>query len=125
MNKEHAKKRNTFEIIYTVVEEIPPGRVATYGQIARILDMPRSARTVGWALRALPEGHDVPWQRVINARGAISFSRGSSGAAIQRALLEDEGVVFDEQGRVDLSEYGWAGLDLAERDRLLNQPSGA
>jgi methylated-DNA-protein-cysteine methyltransferase-like protein len=81
--------------------------------------MPHAARTVGWALRGLPEGHDVPWQRVINARGTVSFTVGSPGAAIQRALLEAEGVVFDESGRVDLDIYGWAGLDLAERQQLL------
>jgi len=115
-------QQSFFDQVYRVVRRIPRGRVATYGQIARILGMPRSARTVGWALGALPEGYDVPWQRVVNARGTISFSRGSAGAAIQQALLEEEGVVFDEQGRVDLKEYGWAGLDLAERHHLLNQP---
>jgi len=118
-------KEAFFEQVYRVVGCIPWGQVATYGQIARILDMPRSARTVGWALRALPEGHDVPWQRVINAQGAISFNRGSSGAAIQRALLEDEGIVFDEKGRIDLKEVGWAGLDLAGRDHLLSHPLDA
>jgi methylated-DNA-protein-cysteine methyltransferase-like protein len=107
-----------FELVYEVVRRIPPGQVATYGQIARLLGMPHAARTVGWALRGLPEGLDVPWQRVINARG--TFSLDAHGAAVQRALLEEEGVVFDAQGRVDLGCYGWAGLDLAERDQLLN-----
>jgi methylated-DNA-protein-cysteine methyltransferase-like protein len=109
-----------FDQVYRVVQCIPPGKVATYGQIARMLGQPRAARTVGWALRGLPEGHDVPWQRVINARGTVSFVAGSPGADIQRALLEAEGVVFDEQGRVDLDVYGWAGLDLAERRQLLD-----
>lgn len=113
-------RNSFFTQVYKVVGLIPPGRVATYGQIARILDMPRSARTVGWALRALPEGHDVPWQRVVNAQGTISFSRDSAGAAIQRALLEDEGIIFDKQGRIDLKVYGWKGLDLVERDLLLS-----
>lgn len=109
-----------FELVYRVVRSIPPGRVATYGQIARILGMPHAARTVGWALRDLPQGYDVPWQRVINARGTISLGAGGGGAEIQRALLEEEGVVFDEQGRVDLTTYGWAGPDLAERQALLD-----
>ncbi len=113
------KTDSFFEQVYEVVRHIPPGRVATYGQIARLLGMPHAARTVGWALRALPEGYDVPWQRVINARGTVSFAAGSPGAEIQRALLEDEGVVFDEQGRVDLDIYGWAGLDLAEQRQIL------
>jgi methylated-DNA-protein-cysteine methyltransferase-like protein len=66
----------------------------------------------------------VPWQRVINAQGTISFVSRSQGAAIQRALLEDEGIVFDERGRVDLKVYGWAGLDLAEREQLLGLAPG-
>ena len=106
-----------FEQVYQVVRRIPPGKVATYGQVARILGRPRGARTVGWALHSMPEGSDVPWQRVINARGTISL--GARGAPIQRALLEEEGIVFDERDHVDLDTYGWAGLDLAERQQLL------
>jgi methylated-DNA-protein-cysteine methyltransferase-like protein len=117
-------KDSLFQQIHEVVQRIPPGKVATYGQIAQLLGMPRGARTVGWALRAMPEAGDLPWQRVINARGTISFRPDSPGAALQRALLEEEGVVFDERGRVDLNVYGWAGLDLAERDGLLNRTPG-
>ncbi|NIV35543.1 MAG: methyltransferase [Anaerolineae bacterium] len=108
-----------FEQVLQVVRRIPPGKVATYGQVARILGKPRGARTVGWALHSMPEGSDVPWQRVINARGIITLDAHGPGGAIQRALLEAEGIVFDEQGRIDLEVYGWAGLDLAERDQLL------
>ena len=108
---------STFEQIYQVARHIPPGQVATYGQIARLLGMAHAARTVGWALRALPEGSDVPWQRVINAQGTISLD--PCGAAIQRALLESEGVIFDEHGCVDLDAYGWPGLDLGEQQELL------
>jgi methylated-DNA-protein-cysteine methyltransferase-like protein len=115
-----------FEQIYEVIRRIPPGRVATYGQIARLAGIPHEARTVGWALRGLPEGSDVPWQRVINAQGRISFRPGSEGAALQQAMLEDEGIVFDRDGRVNLKVYGWQGLDLAERHELLagNAPEG-
>jgi methylated-DNA-protein-cysteine methyltransferase-like protein len=108
-----------FEQIYEVIRRIPPGRVATYGQIARLAGMPREARTVGWALHSLPEGSDVPWQRVINAQGRVSFRPGSEGAALQQALLEEEGIVFDRDGRVNLKLYGWEGLDPAERHELL------
>jgi methylated-DNA-protein-cysteine methyltransferase-like protein len=108
-----------FNQVSLVVRSIPPGRVATYGQIAKLLGNPRAARTVGWALRGMPEGADVPWQRVINSRGTVSFAAGSPGAAIQQALLEAEGVVFDDQGRVDLNVYGWTGLDPAELRQLL------
>jgi methylated-DNA-protein-cysteine methyltransferase-like protein len=78
---------------------------------------------VGLALHSLPEGSDVPWQRVINAKGTISLDARGPGGAIQRVLLEAEGVIFDEPDRVDLEVYGWAGLDLAERDRILNLAS--
>ncbi|MGD8904931.1 MAG: MGMT family protein [Anaerolineae bacterium] len=108
-----------FEQVYQVVRCIPPGKVATYGQIARILGKPRGARTVGWALHSLPEGRDVPWQRVINARGIITLDAHGPGGAIQRSLLEAEGIKFDEQGRVDLEVCGWAGLDLGKRHQLL------
>jgi methylated-DNA-protein-cysteine methyltransferase-like protein len=108
-----------FDQVSLVVCSIPPGRVATYGQIAKLLGNPRAARTVGWALRGMPDGSDVPWQRVINSRGTVSFRPGSPGAAIQRALLEAEGVAFDDQGRVDLTLFGWDGLDPAELRQLL------
>ena len=119
-----AETRNRFfEQVYQVVRRIPPGKVATYGQVARILGKPRGARTVGWALHSMPEDSNVPWQRVINARGIITLDAHGPGGAIQRALLEVEGIVFDERGRIDLEVYGWDGLDLAERDQLLG-PSG-
>ena len=98
-----------FEQVYQLVRCIPPGRVATYGQIARLLDHPRAARTVGWALQGLREGTDVPWQRVINAAGRISLAD-PEGAVVQRELLEAEGVVFGPGDRVDLHRYGWEGL---------------
>jgi methylated-DNA-protein-cysteine methyltransferase-like protein len=113
-------KHSFFAQVYEVVRRIPPGKVATYGQIARLLGKPRAARTVGWALHSLPEGSDVPWQRVINAKGTISLDARGPGGAIQRVLLEAEGIIFDEQGRVDLQAHGWAGLDLAERDEILH-----
>ena len=108
-----------FEQVYQVVRRIPPGKVATYGQVARILGKPRGARTVGWALHSMPEGSDAPWPRVINARGIITLDAHGPGGAKQRALLEAEGIVFDEEGRIDLDHHGWVGLDLAERDQLL------
>jgi methylated-DNA-protein-cysteine methyltransferase-like protein len=111
-----------FEQVYQAVRHIPPGKVATYGQIARLLGKPRAARTVGWALHSLPGGSDVPWQRVVNAKGTISLDARGPGGAIQRVLLEAEGVTFDDQDRIDLQIYGWPGPDLAERDQIL-QPA--
>jgi methylated-DNA-protein-cysteine methyltransferase-like protein len=104
--------------VYAVVQRIPPGKVATYGQIARLLGRPRGAREVGWALRDLPDDRDVPWQRVINAQGRVSFPPGSPGAAEQQAMLEAEGIVFGPEGQIDLKVYGWEGLDLGAQYEL-------
>ena len=79
-----------------------------------MLGQPRAARTVGWALHSLPDGKDVPWQRVINSRGMVSMGADRQGATVQRVLLEAEGVVFDQRGRVDLTVYGWTGLTSVE-----------
>jgi methylated-DNA-protein-cysteine methyltransferase-like protein len=98
-----------FQHVYRLVSMIPPGKVATYGQIATYLGNPRAARTVGWALRALPEGLDVPWHRVVNSQGRISLSCRGGGAQQQRAILEEEGVTFDEGGRINLKRYRWEG----------------
>ena len=127
-----ANTPNFFERVYEVVRMVPRGQVATYGQIAAIVSHRGAARTVGWALHGLPQGSDVPWQRVINAQGRISLGRkapppGPSPAqtaaegrasASQRALLEQEGVIFDDQGRVDLGRYQWPGLDWPEIEAL-------
>ena len=93
--------------IYRVVRHIPKGRVATYGIVARLAGRPGAARTVGWALSALPEENDVPWWRVINAAGRISLSSHDHSAVLQRALLLREGVRFAPGGAVNLGTYGW------------------
>lgn len=98
-----------YDTVYDMVRRIPCGRVTTYGHLAALCGKPRAARTVGWALHALPEGTDVPWQRVINARGGISISKVGLPPELQRALLEAEGVVFRRDGTVDLERWGWLG----------------
>ena len=109
-----------FERVYRLVSLIPPGRVASYGQIAAMLGHPRAARTVGWALNALTPAlaEEVPWQRVINSAGRISLSRADLSADLQRALLEAEGILFDLRGYVDLRDYQWAGLTYGEVEAL-------
>ena len=92
--------------IYAVVRRIPKGKVATYGQIARIVGR-CTARMVGYAMAVTPEGSRVPWQRVINAQGMISARSHSDGDVRQRVLLEKEGVKFDVKGRVDLTVFQW------------------
>lgn len=94
-----------YNLIYALVSQIPAGLVTTYGSLARQIGC--TARTVGYAMAALPAGHDVPWQRVINSQGKVSPRRNGDGDLIQRQLLEAEGVRFDARGRVDLGHYGW------------------
>lgn len=99
------------ESIYRIARLIPPGRVATYGQIAAF-EGACTPRMVGYAMASIPAGSEVPWHRVINSRGTISLSPESDGHQLQRAMLESEGVVFDEGGRVDLERFGWTGPGL-------------
>ena len=89
-----------------MVRRIPRGRVATYGQVAAIAGLPGRARQVGYALAALKPSTAVPWQRVVNAAGAISL-RSSAGGLSQRLLLEREGVRFGLRDRIALAEFGW------------------
>ena len=111
-----------FDLVYRLVRSIPPGQVASYGQIAALLGHPRGARTVGWALNGLTESQAerVPWHRVVSQTGRLGISRlDMYAAALQRQLLEDEGVQFDEHGRVDMRRFGWRGLDPVEAVSLL------
>jgi uncharacterized protein YeaO (DUF488 family)/alkylated DNA nucleotide flippase Atl1 len=93
--------------IYDTVSRIPKGRVATYGQVAEVAGLPRRARLVGRALRELDEGSDVPWHRVVNAKGTISL-RGDllDHEGLQEQLLRREGVDFDGRA-IPLERYGW------------------
>jgi methylated-DNA-protein-cysteine methyltransferase related protein len=111
MNNEPLQPIPAYERIYAVVDQIPPGRVATYGQVAAVVG-DCTARMVGYALASLPRGSGVPWQRVINAQGKISLRADSAGNLLQRQLLEAEGIQFDRQNRVDLRRYRWAGPQL-------------
>ena len=93
--------------VYRMVRHIPKGRVATYGVVARLAGRPGAARTVGWALSALPADSDVPWWRVVNAAGRISLSALEHTSVVQRALLLREGVRFAPGGAVNLGLFGW------------------
>lgn len=99
----------TYDRIYAVVRQIPLGRVATYGQVAEWAGLAGKARLAGYALyRVAEDDREIPWQRVVNAKGEISHSPFRQGSDyLQRALLEDEGVAFDDRGRIDLKTYGW------------------
>ena len=96
------------ERVYAVVRRIPPGRVATYGQVARLAGLGRHARQVGYALSALSSGTALPWHRVVNARGEVSRrSVPPGGELTQRLLLEREGHRFDARGRLPLPRVLW------------------
>ena len=93
--------------IYRVVRRIPRGRVATYGQVASLAGLPGHARQVGYALHATPEDQELPWHRVINARGEVSRRSERIYEDIQRQLLAEEGVGADANGRIDLTRFQW------------------
>jgi methylated-DNA-protein-cysteine methyltransferase related protein len=107
---------NFYAAVYRLVAQIPPGKVTTYGQIARWLGHPSAARAVG---------SDVPWQRVINAAGRVSSRCDRHYEGIQRALLEAEGVRFDSYGSVDLQRFGWPGPSMGEHDQPQAEAEGA
>jgi methylated-DNA-protein-cysteine methyltransferase related protein len=101
-------ERALYERIYAVVRQVPAGRLASYGDVATVVGGGCDARTVGYALGAIPAGQEavIPWQRVVNREGAIS-TRGLE----QRRLLEEEGVEFDAQGRAPMARFRWEGPD--------------
>ncbi|MEO1093416.1 MAG: MGMT family protein [Cyanobacteria bacterium J06638_28] len=99
---------NTYDLIYAVVRQIPYGQVATYGQVAELAGLIGKPRLVGYALYRITEADEVPWHRVINAKGEVSKSPHRNGSDyLQQSLLEDEGIEFNAVGKVDLSTYRW------------------
>lgn len=96
-----------FETVYDIVKRIPEGKVATYGQIARLVGEPRKAKIVGWALHSNPYRGIVPCHRVINRKGELSGGFAFGGIEEQRRLLEEEGIIFNKNGTIDLENYLW------------------
>lgn len=99
--------KSTFELIYDAVKNIPKGNVATYGQIATIAGNPKWSRVVGYALHKNPEPVKIPCHRVVNRFGETTKAFAFGGENMQRSLLEDEGIKFGADSRVDLKKYGW------------------
>lgn len=95
-----------FKSVYDIVMQIPVGRVMTYGQVAKAVNSPRSARIVGWALHVNPNNSVIPCHRVVNSKGMISSGFAFGGPEVQRQMLEAEGIVFDDNGSIDLDKYG-------------------
>jgi methylated-DNA-protein-cysteine methyltransferase-like protein len=101
-----------YKRVFKLVQEIPKGKVSSYGTIANLLGSPRAARAVGYALNSLKkdELQKVPWQRVINSQGKISFKGDPLRANLQRKLLEIEGIVFHSDGQIDFKIFGWPNI---------------
>jgi methylated-DNA-protein-cysteine methyltransferase related protein len=105
-----------YQKIYQVVRKIPIGTVLTYGQVAELAGLYGKARLVGYALFQVEIGSDIPWQRVVNAKGEISYSLARGGGDyVQKNLLEREGIEFQQNQRIDLHKYRWQPpLDLID-----------
>jgi methylated-DNA-protein-cysteine methyltransferase-like protein len=103
---------DSYKRIYATVKRIPRGRVATYGQIATLAGLDGHARQVGYALHSLPDRSDIPWHRVINAKGEVSLRSTSDSHELQRMLLEEEGVEFSLDGKVSLAQFRWSSQSI-------------
>ncbi len=103
---------SSYDRIYAIVRQIPHGKVATYGQIADLAQLYGQARLVGYALYRVDKHTEIPWHRVINAKGEISESSLRLGSDyVQRSLLEAEGIEFDAHGKINLKVYRWQPSD--------------
>ncbi len=103
--------------VYALVRACPPGRVTSYGAIGKVLGHPRGARMIGWIMNETPDRQDVPAQRVIGKDGTLTGGWAFGGEAAMRALLEGEGVTFDEKGRALVKVHAWdPSVDLPPAD---------
>ena len=106
--------------VFEIVRDIPSGKVSTYGQVARFMGRPRSARYVGYALRTNPapgnEDESIPCHRVVFKDGSLCKGYAFGGECVQRKMLEDEGVLFDDEGRVILPDFLWDGTRTEDAD---------
>ena len=100
------KKGKLFHNILDIIKQIPKGKIATYGQIAAMAGT-QNPRLVGFALAGLKDDTTVPWFRVINSKGQISFPEDSDGFKIQYSLLQNEGIIFDSKNKINLEQFGW------------------
>jgi methylated-DNA-protein-cysteine methyltransferase-like protein len=106
-----------YQIIWNVIRKIPYGRVASYGQIAQLAGFDGMARQVGYALHATPPQSGLPWHRVINSQGKISLS--GPTARLQQRLLQKEGVVFSQSGKIDMKKFQWKKNPRSKNDVLI------
>jgi methylated-DNA-protein-cysteine methyltransferase related protein len=115
-NRDQKSQPSKYQIIYDVVRKIPAGKVLTYGQVAELAGLYGKARLAGYALFRVELESDIPWQRVVNAKGEISYSEARCGGDyLQKTLLEQEGIEFKVNNCIDLKKYRWQPpLDLMD-----------
>jgi len=106
--RKKSNRGTLYQRIDNIVKRIPEGQLATYGQIAKLVGS-CGARQVGYAMAALDSNTDVPWHRVINSQGSISTRNGTEGHTLQRIILEEEGIVFNDKGKTNLEIFRWPG----------------
>jgi methylated-DNA-protein-cysteine methyltransferase related protein len=100
--------QSAYHKIYQVVRQIPIGKVTTYGRVADLAGLYGKSRLVGYAMFQVDPNSDIPWQRVVNAKGEISYSIARDGGDyMQKILLEREGILFNDRGKIDLKQYLW------------------
>lgn len=97
--------RFTSELLKIIIS-IPSGKVTTYGRVAAMAGNPRGARQVAWVLKAYSSKYDLPWHRIVNAKGIISLKKGH-GFELQKSLLEEEGIFVNDKGSINLDTYLW------------------
>jgi methylated-DNA-protein-cysteine methyltransferase-like protein len=110
----------SWDPVYRLVKQIPRGRVTTYGELARALRLPGGARAVGYAMAATPNGHGIPWHRVIGAGGKVTMPEPHAG--LQRRLLATEGVPI-EGARIDMKLYAWSPKSRAKSRKPKRKPA--
>lgn len=93
--------------VIAVIQKVPKGKVATYKQIAALAGKPHAVRAIAWILHSSSKAHNLPWQRILNAQGKISFPVSSRSYKKQKSLLQKEGIRFPDGGRIDLARYQW------------------
>ena len=115
-DRDQNNQPSKYQIIYDVVRKIPVGKVLTYGQVAELAGLYGKARLAGYALFRVELESDIPWQRVVNAKGEISYSEARCGGDyLQKTLLEQEGIEFKANNCIDLKKYRWQPpLDLMD-----------
>ncbi|MBQ4849697.1 MGMT family protein [Pseudoalteromonas sp. MMG012] len=94
------------QLLFTLIGSVPSGKVVAYGQLANLAGLPRQARAVGRLLKNLPEGTTLPWHRVVNSQGKISFPAGSEKFNEQKGRLQEEGIVF-KNDKINMTEFQW------------------